>query len=75
MARSSRAGEVGNVPVYRDSLCADSLESRFLTRRIDTRGRYRLLRSNLRHPAHQFWPDDIGLLDAIASCEGRLTGH
>lgn len=34
-----------------------------------------LLRSNLAHPAHQFWPDNLGLLDAIASCEGRITGH
>lgn len=34
-----------------------------------------LLRSNLAHPTHQFWPDDLGLLDAMASCEGRITGH
>jgi hypothetical protein len=34
-----------------------------------------LLQSNLTHPAHQFWPDDIGLLDAIASCAPRIVGH
>jgi toxin-antitoxin system PIN domain toxin len=34
-----------------------------------------LLRSNLAHPAHQFWPGDIGLLDAIAYCEPRIIGH
>jgi uncharacterized protein len=34
-----------------------------------------LLRSNLAHPAHQFWPDDVGLLDAIAYCEPRIVGH
>jgi toxin-antitoxin system PIN domain toxin len=33
-----------------------------------------LLRSNLAHPAHRFWPDDIGLLDAIAYCEPRIIG-
>ena len=34
-----------------------------------------LLQSNLTHPAHQFWPDDIGLLDAIASCAPRIVSH
>jgi uncharacterized protein len=34
-----------------------------------------LLRSNLAHPAHQFWSNDIGLLDAIAYCESRIVGH
>lgn len=34
-----------------------------------------LLKSNLGHPAHQFWPDDIGLLDAIGRCQSRIVGH
>ena len=34
-----------------------------------------LLKSNVAHPGHQFWPDDIGLLDAIARCQSRLVGH
>ncbi len=34
-----------------------------------------LLRSNLAHSAHLFWPDDIGLLDAIAHCQERIVGH
>jgi hypothetical protein len=34
-----------------------------------------LLKSNLGHPAHQFWPDDIGLLDAIGRCQLRIVGH
>lgn len=34
-----------------------------------------LLRSNLTHPAHQFWPNDIGLLDAIGYCEPRIAGY
>jgi uncharacterized protein len=33
-----------------------------------------LLRSNLAHPAHQFWPDNIGLLEAVAY-EPRIVGH
>jgi toxin-antitoxin system PIN domain toxin len=34
-----------------------------------------LLRSNLGHPTHQFWPDDVGLLEAVAHFEPRITGH
>ena len=34
-----------------------------------------LLRSNLAHPRHHFWPDEIGLLDAIARCRSRIVGH
>lgn len=34
-----------------------------------------LLRSNLTHPAHQFWTDDISLLDAIDYGEPRIVGH
>src|SRR5580700_10181437 len=42
MAHTSRAREVGYLPVYGDGLCADSVESRFLTGRIDTRRRCRV---------------------------------
>lgn len=41
MARSSRAREVGYLPVYGDGLRPDSVESRFLIGCIDTRRRYR----------------------------------
>jgi hypothetical protein len=34
-----------------------------------------LLKSNLGHPAHQFWPDDIGLPEAVARFEQRIVGH
>jgi toxin-antitoxin system PIN domain toxin len=34
-----------------------------------------LLRSNLAHPGHQFWPDEVGLLDALARTQSRITGH
>jgi toxin-antitoxin system PIN domain toxin len=34
-----------------------------------------LLQSNLGHPAHQFWPDDIGLMDAIALVQAKIVGH
>jgi uncharacterized protein len=34
-----------------------------------------LLQSNLLHPAHQFWHDDIGLMDAIALVQAKIVGH
>ncbi len=34
-----------------------------------------LLARNLTHPAHSFWPDDVGLIEAIGSSAPRLQGH
>lgn len=34
-----------------------------------------LLQSNLGHPAHQFWPDDLGLLQAVGRFQPRIVGH
>lgn len=34
-----------------------------------------LLESNLKHPRHDFWKDDITFGAAIAPFAGRLTGH
>ena len=34
-----------------------------------------LLESNLGHPAHQFWHDDIGLMEAIALVQPKIVGH
>jgi toxin-antitoxin system PIN domain toxin len=34
-----------------------------------------LLITNVGHPTHQFWPDDISLRDAIWHFEDRLVGH
>jgi toxin-antitoxin system PIN domain toxin len=35
----------------------------------------RLLRLNVQHPAHRFWPDDIPFNEAVQSFEDRLVGH
>jgi uncharacterized protein len=35
----------------------------------------RLLESNLAHPAHQFWPDDLTLLQAIGGFNPKIVGH
>ncbi|PYQ21007.1 MAG: VapC toxin family PIN domain ribonuclease [Acidobacteria bacterium] len=34
-----------------------------------------LLARNLSHAAHEFWPDDLGLVDALGSSAPRLQGH
>jgi len=34
-----------------------------------------LLDLNLKHPAHEFWPMDIGLSEAVRRFRGRLFGH
>ena len=34
-----------------------------------------LLQHNLAHPAHEFWPDDVGLADAVGPLVPRLQGH
>ena len=34
-----------------------------------------LLQSNIGHPAHQFWHDDIGLLEAIGLAQSKIVGH
>jgi toxin-antitoxin system PIN domain toxin len=35
----------------------------------------RFLERNLAHPRHEFWPDDLGLVDAIAHSVEQLQGH
>jgi toxin-antitoxin system PIN domain toxin len=34
-----------------------------------------LLERNLAHPAHEFWPDDLGLVEALGAATARLQGH
>jgi len=34
-----------------------------------------LLQSNLGHPAHRFWKDELTLLQAFENLAARLTGH
>jgi hypothetical protein len=34
-----------------------------------------LLQSNLGHAAHQFWHDDIGLVQAMALLQRKIVGH
>ena len=42
---------------------------------LRTADAFQLLESNLRHPGHKFWPDDISLLEAARSFVPQITGH
>ena len=34
-----------------------------------------LLERNLVHPAHEFWPDDVSLVESVGPLAPRLQGH
>jgi uncharacterized protein len=34
-----------------------------------------LLARNLAHASHEFWPDDLGLIEALGASASRLQGH
>jgi len=34
-----------------------------------------LLRANRTHPAHHFWPDELGVVQALEAFGAKLTGH
>lgn len=42
---------------------------------LTTMDALQLLESNLKHPGHKFWPDDIGLLDATRNFQSQIAGH
>jgi uncharacterized protein len=42
---------------------------------ISPRDALEVLSGSLRHPAHRFWTDDIGVAEAIAFFGRRLVGH
>jgi hypothetical protein len=35
----------------------------------------KLLRANLNHPAHVFWPDDLSFAEAVEPIQKQLMGH
>ncbi len=42
---------------------------------LTTADAFQLLASNLKHPGHRFWPDNIGLLEATRSFQSQIAGH
>lgn len=42
---------------------------------LTTTDAFQLLGSNLNHPGHRFWPDNIGLLEATKTFQTQIAGH
>lgn len=42
---------------------------------LTTADAFQLLGSNLKHPGHKFWPDNIGLLEATRTFQSQIAGH
>lgn len=47
----------------------------FSANALTTADAFQLLGSNLKHPGHKFWADDIGLLEATRSFQSQIAGH
>jgi toxin-antitoxin system PIN domain toxin len=47
----------------------------FSRRAVSPRDALEVLSGSLRHPAHRFWTEDIGVADALAQFGRRLLGH
>jgi hypothetical protein len=47
----------------------------FSVRAVTPKEAWQALRSNLKHPAHQFWPDEIPVADVLAKFEHWIVGH
>jgi len=47
----------------------------FSRRVVSPRDALEVLRGSLKHPAHRFWTEDIGVTEALAHFGPRLLGH
>ncbi len=47
----------------------------FSPKALSTKNAFTVLAKNLKSPHHHFWPDDVGLIDAVSEMLNRLTGH
>jgi len=47
----------------------------FSRRAVSVRDALAVLRANLRHPAHHFWKEDIGIAEAFAHVRESRVGH
>jgi toxin-antitoxin system PIN domain toxin len=47
----------------------------FSARAVSPKEAVDALKFNTRHSAHQFWPDDIPVADALGNLEHRVAGH
>ena len=72
--RHSRSGWA-TCPFTESAFVRISSNPAFSARALVPRDAIALLKKNLELPNHEFWPANIGFLDAIRASEHRLTGH
>jgi hypothetical protein len=64
-----------DLPSHSSRLCENCRKPGVLAARRDTQEAAALLHSNLKHPSHEFWADEISFVDAVASFQKELFGH
>ena len=47
----------------------------FSSQAVSPKEAIQALAINVKHPAHQFWPDDISLAGGLAKLQDRIVGH
>lgn len=73
-ARNNRAGWA-TCPFTQAGFVRIVSNPAFSQEAVSPREAVRLLASNVNHPTHQFWADNISLRDAIRHFDERLVGH
>jgi hypothetical protein len=76
MARASRAGRMGNMPIDPNQLCAHSLKSGFFSKCTHPDGCAHPATSQPRTSSTQkFCADDVGLIASLEPFAQKLVGH
>ncbi len=73
----SRYGRVGwaTCPFTQTGFVRIVSNPAFSPNALTTADAFELLGSNLKNPAHKFWPDNLGLLEATRSFQSQIAGH
>jgi toxin-antitoxin system PIN domain toxin len=73
-ARNSRQGWA-TCPLTQAAFVRILSNPKFSAHAVTPREALNVLSANLQHSGHQFWRDEIGLLEALKRFEGRVVGH
>jgi hypothetical protein len=67
----------GGRPVLssRLGLCESSRILRFLPPLLRQKKALAALERTVNHPAHQFWPDDVSVVEGLAQFRNQIVGH
>jgi uncharacterized protein len=66
---------MGDMSDRRSGLCAYRVEPAFSPRAVSPKEAVDALTRSLKHPAHQFWPDDLPLAEGLSTLRDRIVGH